>query len=377
MRLVFYSLVLNHHQACVADEFYKLLGEDYAFVETARCIDNKGATEDYSTRPYLIRSWESKKTYEQAMSLALNAEVCVFSGYEALSFEKARMRKGLLSFDMSERMLKRGLLNLLAPRILKMVLSYHFGGWSRKPLYKLCCGAFVAKDQYKLKSFKGKCFKWGYFTEVNRLKDERFKFQTFDKSVSIMWCARFLNWKHPEIPVKLARKLKDKGYKFQIKMAGSGVLFQSIKRLINKLDVGDCISLIGNKPNQEILNLMQHTQIFIFTSDQNEGWGAVANESMSNGCVLVASDAIGSTPYLVKEGITGFSFENCNVESLTEKVKWLIEHSNEMYEMQRNAYQQMKDIWNPKQAAVNLLTLIKDIQNGQLPSIKEGPCSNA
>ena len=35
MKLVFYSLILNHHQVYVADEFYNILGDDYAFVETA------------------------------------------------------------------------------------------------------------------------------------------------------------------------------------------------------------------------------------------------------------------------------------------------------------------------------------------------------
>lgn len=39
-----------------------------------------------------------------------------------------------------------------------------------------------------------------------------------------------------------------------------------------------------------------------------KGWEAVANEAMSNGCVLAAADTIGSTPYLIKEGVTGFSF---------------------------------------------------------------------
>lgn len=377
MKLVFYSLVLNHHQASVADEFYKLLGEDYAFVETARCMDNKGAIEDYSTRPYLVRSWESKKVYEKAMSLALNAEVCVFSGYEALPFEKERLKKGLFSFDMGERMLKRGWLNLISPKIIKMVMAYHLGGWSKKPLYKLCCSAFAASDQYKLKTFEGKCYKWGYFTEVKEFKNNMINLKSSNDSICIMWCARFVNWKHPELPVKLARKLKDKGYKFQIKMAGGGALFQKTRRLISKLDVGNCVSLIGNMSNEEILDLMQHSQIFIFTSDKNEGWGAVANEAMSNGCVLVASDTIGSSPYLIKEGATGFSFTSCDVDSMTEKVKWLIEYPHKMQEMQRNAYQQMKDIWNPKHAAMNLLTLIKDIQNEQISSIQEGPCSKA
>lgn len=387
MKLVFYSLVLNHHQVYVADEFYRLLGDDYAFVETAKCMDTKGGIEDYSTRPYLIRSWESEMAYEKAMSLALNAEVCVFGGYEALPFEKVRMKKGLLSFDMGERMLKRGWINLLSPRILKMVMAYHLGGWRNKPLYKLCCGAFVASDQFKLRTFKGKCYKWGYFTSVN----ENFNKNHFENGIServlrLMWCARFLKLKHPELVIEMARKLKENKVQFSLDIYGDKGYQHENEEVFSRKDLEDMVSnynlqdvvkFHGGVTNAVALKAMEKHDVFLFTSDKLEGWGAVANESMSNGCVLVASDAIGSTPYLIKEGITGFSFTSCNVESLTEKVKWLIEHPREIHEMQRNAYQQMKDIWSPKHAAESLLTLIKDIQNGQSSSIQEGPCSKA
>jgi len=389
MKLVFYSLVLNHHQACVADEFYKLLGENYAFVETARCMDNKGATEDYSTRPYLVRSWETKKVYEKAMSFALNAEVCVFSGYESLPFEKARMKKGLLSFDMGERMLKRGWVNLFSPKILKMVIAYHLGGWSKKAIYKLCSGGFVASDQYKLKTFKGKCYKWGYFTSINENYNENEKYLknvTSERVVRLMWCARFLKLKHPELVIEMARKLKENRFSFVLDIYGGEVKQQSheaifsrkkLEDMVSVYNLQDVVKFYGSVSNNIALKAMAQHDVFLFTSNKLEGWGAVANESMSNGCVLVASDAIGSTPYLIKEGVTGFSFTSCDIDSMTEKVKWLIEHPHKMMEIQRNAYQQMKDIWNPKHAAVNLLTLIKDIQNQQISSIQEGPCSKA
>jgi glycosyltransferase involved in cell wall biosynthesis len=377
MKIVFFSLVLNHHQAPVADEFYKLLGADYTFVETAKCLDNKGVTEDYSTRSYLLRSWESKRAYKEAMSLALNADICVFSGYEALPFERARMRKGLLSFEMGERLLKRGWLNLLSPKILKLVLSYHVGGWSKKPLYKLCCGAFVAKDQYKLWSFQGKCFKWGYFTKVRELKDERFKLNAFDDSVSLMWCARFLYWKHPEMAVKLAKRLKDDGYNFYLDMYGDGEMKPTIQKLIDDFGLTDRICLKGIAPNEQIQEAMANHDIFLFTSDEEEGWGAVANEAMSNKCCLVGSDKIGAIPYLVKDGLNGMVFKSKSVDSLYQKVKYLFDHPVERRLMAEQGYQDIVSLWSPKHAAESLLSLIKDIQNGQSSSIQEGPCSKA
>ena len=388
MKLVFYSLMLNHHQACLADEFYKILGGDYSFVETAECHDKKGGIEDYSKRPYLVKAWDSVDAWTYAMQLAENADVCVFGGYEALPFEKARLKKGLLSFDMGERMLKRGWMNLLSPRILKMIMTYHIYGWNKKPLYKLCMSAFTKADQYRLSSFKNKCYKWGYFTHV----DEDFDVEAsiLDASTSeitpLMWCSRFLMWKHPELPVMMARKLKEKGYKFQLEMYGDdshaakhdGIYpRKKLESLIAVLNVGDCVSLKGNQPNDEILRTMRKSSIFLFTSDRLEGWGAVANESLSNGCALVASDSIGSTPYLVDDGFNGFQFESGNVDSLTEKVEWLLTHPQELKQMQRNAYRRMRELWSPKNAANVFLTLVDVIQNGRENSILEGPCSKA
>lgn len=385
MKLVFYSLVLNHHQACIADEFFNLLGDDYAFVETAECHDSKGGAVDYSQRPYLVKAWSSRKEYAKAMQMALEADVCVFSGYEALPFEKARMKRGLLSFDMGERMLKRGWLNLASPRILKMVMAYHIGGWSKKPIYKLCCSAFGKGDQYKLHSFRKKCYKWGYFIDVPTVVSDGM-FEVNKSCVKFMWCARFLKLKHPELIIKMAQNLKREGYGFHLDIYGdegnaapSEEVYtrNDLERLTEEYGVKDVVTFYGNKPNDVIIKAMQEHDVFLFTSDQREGWGAVVNESMANGCAVISSNVIGSTGYLVKDGRTGFSFNNLNSDSLTENAKWLIEHPAELEQMKKQAYTTMRDVWSPRKAAEALLKLIDDLKNGRDTSILTGPCSKA
>ena len=71
----------------------------------------------------MLQAWRSEEAYSEAMNLARTAECCVFSGVQALPFQKERMKLGLFSFDMSERWLKRGLINLFSPAILKMFLA--------------------------------------------------------------------------------------------------------------------------------------------------------------------------------------------------------------------------------------------------------------
>lgn len=389
MKLVFYSVVLNHHQAHIADAFYDLLGKDYCFVETVKMEDGKGATEDYSKRPYLLRAWECEDNAKIAMELAKDAEVCVFSGVSALPFLKERMNVGKLSFDMGERWLKRGLKNMFSPAIFKMFSAYHFGGWRKKPLYKLCCSAFAAGDQYRLGTFNGKCYKWGYFTKIEKNEVEISQDVSTSGIAPFMWCSRYLKLKHPELPILMAERLKGKGYKFHLDMYGEGEYKQKSIELVDKLGLQNEVSFYGNRPNNELMNDMQRHSIFLFTSDRNEGWGAVANESMSNGCVLVSSNAVGSAPYLIQDGETGLLFksprtnssfdkpDNEALDSLCDKVEWLLLHNDERQQIGIKARRQLEEVWSPENAARSLLTLINDLSNGRDSSIDEGPCSKA
>lgn len=391
MKLVFYSLVLNHHQAILADTLHSVLGRNYTFVETVSIDDNKGATEDYSGRPYLLQAWKSKVAWERAMELAQTADVCVFSGVQSLPFQRERLKRGLLSFDMSERWLKRGFINLFSPTIFKMFLAYYMGGWKHKPLYKLCCSAFAAADHRRLGMYRGRCYKWGYFTRVEKFDVEASRDVSTSNASStpLMWCARYLMLKHPELPLLLAARLKKEGYRFTLDMYGSGEYEPTARRMAENLGMTDVVQFVGNKPNKELLADMRRHSIFLFTSDRNEGWGAVANESMANGCVLVASDAIGSTPYLIRDGITGLSFRSsrtsCSfdnpdkkaLDSLYENVKWLLDNPVEMDKIRSRSIKQMQELYNPQTAAERLLVLIDCLQKGSATGFFDGPCSKA
>ena len=215
----------------------------------------------------------------------------------------------------------------------------------------------------------------------------------FPEITPLMWCSRFLKWKHPELPILMAKKLKDKGFHFHLDMFGSGEKLEVSKQLVEDLKLSDVITFRGNVPNASILQEMRKHEIFLFTSDQNEGWGAVSNESMASGCVLVGADMIGSVPFLVEDGKTGLIFrsadkttgfngtslkiDNNTLASLTEKVEWLLNNPEERNRLSKNGYNVMRKVWSPENAAKNLLILINDLQNGRDTSIQHGPCSIA
>lgn len=396
MTIVYFSNFLNHHQKLVADNLVATRGIEFTFVETVPMYDwlKKGGYMDYSHEPYVLRAWESDNSMKIAEELAKTADVALFGGQEVLFLEVIRARyTEKLSFEVSERWLKRGFFNLFSPRLLKSQWYYHTL-FKKKEFYKLCSSAFAAADQYKLHSYIGRCYKWGYFTQVDDDFNVEAKFnEESSKVISIMWCSRFLKWKHPELPILMAKKMKSKGYKFKLDMYGSGKYLEQSKNLAVDCRVSDVISFCGNIPNSRILEMMRQHEIFLFTSDQNEGWGAVANEAMSNGCAIVGADTIGSIPFLVEDGINGMLFDSASpfsgfskigmkvdktaLDSFCEKVEWLLRNPLGRKKMAKNAYLTIRNYWSPKNATENLLQLICDLQNGKDSSIMIGPCSKA
>lgn len=380
MKLAFFNNSLNHHQVNVADEFYRLLENDFVYVATSvqGKVGLKGG-KDYTSRPYLLRVCQSAENRGKALELARTADVCIF-GAESLDYaiERAKQKTCGIAFELSERWLKRGWLNILSPRLLRW-WWYYQTLFRFKPFYKLNASAFSAGDHKRLLSYKGRCYKWGYFTNVNaNLQVEILGTEpTSEITHTLMWCGRFLTLKHPELPVIAASKLKAKGYKFVLDYYGSGIKKEKTKKLAKRLGVDDVVRFYGELPNELIIKAMKNHSIFLFTSDRYEGWGAVANESMANGCVLVASDAIGSAPYLIQDSVNGLIFKSGSVNSLIEKIQWLFDHPDKIQNMRIHARKTMVELWSPQKAAENLLTLISDLQHDRKCSIKEGPASIA
>lgn len=388
MKLVFFTNYLNHHQVLVADEFYRLLGGNFRFVATLPVNEKelKGGA-NYSKRPYCILAAENDEARSMAFSLAQEADTCVFGACsQKYAVERAKHNPKGLSFEMGERWLKHGLLTIGSPVFRQWALNY-IRYFRKANFYKLCCSSFTASDDLKLGAYVGRHYKWGYFTRVEKNFVETCSQDVSTKGkVHILWCARFLLLKHPELVVQLAARLKDDGYDFVIDMYGDeGNLAPhdkpfprvQLEKLIANLDVKDCVNLKGNRSNDEILKAMREADIFLFTSDRLEGWGAVANESMANGCVLVASDKIGSTGYLIEDKVTGLKFKSCNIDSLYEQVKFLLDNPNEMKRISSNGKQHMDEFWNPENAAKSLLKLIDYLSGRMCLVLTEGPCSKA
>ena len=380
MKVVFASNYLNHHQLPLAESFLNISGIDYYFIATTP-FNNQRADMGYSDingrYDFVIRSYEDEKQEEKAHLLFSCADLAII-GSAPDCYMSERLKEGKVTFHTSERYFKKGLSVNTLPRYFASAMK-HIWPYQNKPLYYLCSSAYTAKDVNTFTDFKGRCFKWGYFTEVPVSSEEIIaEKRKANKVPVILWAGRFLSWKHPDAAIRVASKLKKLGYRFRLDIIGGGDLDEELKELSNQLNVDDVVRFLGFLPPEQVREHMEAADVYLFTSDFNEGWGAVLNEAMSSGCAVIASHACGASPYLIRDGVNGFLYEDGNETELFEKVKTVIDDRKRGLQLGIQAYKDMVTQWSPKVAAERLIQLNEAISHDSAETLyAEGPCSPA
>lgn len=372
MKVVFVSNYFNHHQKPFCEEMYRRLGTNFTFISTTVMREERkrlGYSQN-DTPEYVLLSYESEEKYNNALTLINDADV-VIAGSAPNMMLLDRIRSGKLLVRYSEHLFKKEV------SFLKKVyysILFRKKDLFRKGIYMLCASAYTASDYESMGMYKKHTYKWGYFPDFREYDID--ELLSRKKENTILWCGRFIDWKHPDDAILLARKLRDEGYSFNLNMIGSGVMEAELKKIVDEFNLGNVVHFLGSMPPVQVRTYMEEAGIYLFTSDHQEGWGAVLNESMNSGCAVVASDAIGSVPYLLNDK-NGVTYESGNIQMLYKKVKYLLNNPNKQTSLGRHAYLTIESEWNPRIATDRLLTLLEHIlYKGIVPNLyKDGPCS--
>lgn len=389
MKLTFVSNYINHHQIPVSNAFYKALGEDYTFIQTEKIEEMRlqmGWQDQSGKIPYL-RIYADEPLY--CSELILQSDIVIFGGTDEESYIERRLQERKLTIRYSERIYKMGQWKAISPRGLQKKFHDHIQ-YRKAPVYLLCAGGYVASDFQLIKAYPEKKIKWGYFPETkhydvdNLMQKKREQWITSHKEIQILWAGRFIDWKHPEMAIRLASQLKEyqnisnEGVRFHLQMVGGGEMESQLREEIRLKHLEDVVTLSGYLTPEEVRNEMERSQIYLFTSDYQEGWGAVLNEAMNSGCAVVASHAIGAVPFLLQHQKNGLVFGSKKQKDLWEQVRWLIENPEKIEQLGREACQTILQIWNAECAAQRFLQLAQGLlAKESLDFPQEGPCSKA
>ena len=367
MRVTFVSNYMNHHQQPFSEAMRARLGEDYTFIQTQPMEEERvqmGWDTSVQSLSFVRKFWEQEETCRR---LIWDSDVVIFgwTGMEELIVP--RLQAGRLTFRNSERIYKEGQWKAISPRGLRQKYRDYIQ-YRKKPYYLLCAGGYVASDFALIHSFLHKMFRWGYFPP-KKIYEEAFlenkQRRNAKMPVEILWAGRFIDWKHPEVALQVAAALKEKEIPFHLTMVGDGEMREQLKKRAGQEQLTQQVTFTGFQKPEQVRQYMEKAQIFLFTSDYKEGWGAVLNEAMNSGCAVVVNHALGAAPYLMQHGENGLVYENGNLQECLSHVVRLAKDPELCRQLSRNAYDTIIGTWNAEQAADHFLRLCEELHAGK------------
>lgn len=388
MKLVFVSNYMNHHQLPFSLALSQMNDVKYCFIALDPISEERkkmGYKDIDHEIPFVICAYDSPEKMNQARKLINEADVTIF-GHCPDSLVLERAKTGKICFKFSERYFK----NLTGlGQALHDILSAckHLKPFEKLPIYYCCSSAYTAGDLNKYTNFRGRTFKWGYFPAVKKyditeLMEKKLSVTSAGwkhPQASILWAGRLIGLKHPDASIDLAASLKGKGYSFKMSIIGNGEMESQLHEMIRNKGLDDCVEMLGAMSPDEVRVHMEKADIFLFTSDFNEGWGAVLNEAMNSGCAVVGSHAIGSVPFLIEDDINGLIYENGNQKHFEKQVCRLLDDNTYRRKIGEKAYFTIANTWNAQVAAGRFVELAKTLMQGKANDIlfDNGPCSKA
>lgn len=156
------------------------------------------------------------------------------------------------------------------------------------------------------------------------------RFPASDGKVRIVTTGRLVEKKGIAYSIRAVAKLAKTHPNIEYNIVGDGPLKTEFQNLIEELNVSDQIKLLGWKNQQELIEILDKSHIFVATSVTAEDGNQDApvntlKEAMAMGLPVIGTRH-GGIPELIEDGVSGFLVPERDVEALAKKIADLSEH---------------------------------------------------
>ena len=345
MKLAFYTNSISPHQLPLSMELVSVLGcSDYCYIYTNKSTEERKRL----GWPEASELW-LKPEYEhpdEARRILETAEVVISTLRDIHLFEK-RAQSGMTTIYTSERWFKPpvGLFRILCPsffwlswRLVSLLKSsagfyyYPMGVHAAQDMARLC-GLFSGDLRCffggpKIICAKQPCARinvssrskaaishycvdkmrlWGYFVEPSShcsTLDGR-NSREGDSTLRVLWVGRLLNWKRVDTIIKAVlhyaeeRKTNQSLPRILLDIYGTGPEYLNLMRLASSNP--DVVHLHEPVPIKEVRSLMREHDVYVLSSNGQEGWGAVLNEALEENMRVIGTAEAGSSATILPE----------------------------------------------------------------------------
>jgi glycosyltransferase involved in cell wall biosynthesis len=172
--------------------------------------------------------------------------------------------------------------------------------------------------------------KYGYQDVIfipNAIQLERYNFSNRKFfSPRLLWVRAFHKLYQPQMAIRVVKELTIVYPNCKLLMAGQdkdGSL-EMCRRLAHELEVADNIEFAGFLPKSEWIDRAADFDIFLNTTSADNMPVSVI-ESMALGLPVVSTN-VGGIPYLIENGVTGFTVDQRDVRGMVKAVEFICEN---------------------------------------------------
>lgn len=358
MKLVFVSNFFNEHVKPISlewDNSFEI--EEFFFIETEPMGEERrkiGFVDQSENYDFVLKLYKNNQK-KLAIDKIINADVAIFGGLN-YEFINERLSQNKLTFIVSERFFKKGLWYFILNFKFRKLINDQLLRYKNCSVYYLTIGTYLPYELFILGFPKEKMFQWAYFPEVSIFEEYE---KEDNKKVRLLWVGRMIKTKHPIDAIRIAKKLKKRNVEFELIMIGDGEEYIKVERRVKREKLENNIRLMGRCEPALTQKYMSQSDIFLFTSDYWEGWGATLSESMEMGVVPVASYKAGATRVIVKNGMNGFIYSS--IEQAVNYIEELYQDRKLLKQLGESAKETLTKSWSAKIAAENFLKIVQGI----------------
>lgn len=288
MKVAFYLNVISPHQLPLAREVVRQIGEanfKYIYAEDFLADRKAMGWNDNDVPTWCV------KGDEDAQEL-IEADL-VYTGIRCLDLIIKRSKMGKMTVYYSERWFKPipamglllpGWLRMLSPNYSKMA-SQMVKILNASTVRYLPCGPWATKDMFMLGLNKEQILSWGYFVAPGRHPEGR---SMSHGKLKVLWVGKISYLKRVDTIVRAVSRLKDM---VEMTIVGDGECKSRLMRQAKGLPV----SFLHSQSIEQIRDIMRKNDVYVFSSNAMDGWGAVVNEALEEGMYVIGTKETGAS----------------------------------------------------------------------------------
>ena len=184
-----------------------------------------------------------------------------------------------------------------------------------------------------------------FFNSLNKVKNT-------DSILRLINVGRLDPVKGQRYLIEFVNQIIKKRVSVHLNIIGEGEERSNLEELIKVYNLSENVTLVGKKSQTEIKEMYLHADLYVFAGvplpdGRRETQGLATLEAQACGLPVLAYDS-GGIKYTIDENVTGFLFNEYEIDKVVAKLIFLNENRNVIQQMSENCYKFVSENYSQK-----------------------------